>query len=410
MTDAAAIVVGAGPAGIACAACLAQSGAGAIILDKADDVGAVWRRHYDRLHLHTDRAHSSLPGLDMPKSFARYPPRAQVVDYLQSYTQRFGLRPRLGVEVTRASRAADGWRVATSAGTLTAPNLILATGFADFAYRPRWPGEHRFGGDIRHSSAYRNPAPYAGQRVLVVGFGNSGGEIALDLAEHGVTVALAVRGPVNIVPRDILGIPILSVAIALQSLPPAVADALSAPVVRACVGSLARLGLRRPAIGPLAGVAGRGRVPLLDIGTVAAIRAGAIAVRPDIRALDAGMVEFADGRREAYDAIIAATGFRPDLRGLLPDTDGVLDTTGLPLASGARTAQPGLYFCGFRIAATGQLREIGIEARRIARDIGARGGAGRVASRPHHLVQPRQFDAGAAACVDGHDVGEAEAP
>jgi cation diffusion facilitator CzcD-associated flavoprotein CzcO len=90
---------------------------------------------------------------------------------------------------------------------LAAPNVIVATGFADWPYRPHWLGEELFGGDIRHSSAYRNTAPYKGKRVLVAGIGNSGGEIAFDLAEAGVEVALSVRGPVNIVPREIFGIP-----------------------------------------------------------------------------------------------------------------------------------------------------------------------------------------------------------
>jgi len=250
-------------------------------------------------------------------------------------------------------------------GNLTAPNVIVATGFADWPCRPHWPGEERFGGDIRHSSAYRNPAPYAGKRVLVVALGNSGGEIALDLAEAGVEVALSVRGPVNIVPRDLLGIPIMSVAILLRPLPPRVADALSAPIVHLSVGSLRRLGLPSSKAGPLASIARTGRVPLLDVGTVKKIRDGAISVRPDIHALEEGIVEFVDGRREACHAIIAATGFRPDLRTLLPRVNGALSEGGLPRVSGGPTSEPGLYFCGFYISPTGQLREVGFEARRI---------------------------------------------
>ncbi len=375
MNDPETIIIGAGPAGLACAACLKQAGVRAEIFEKADGVGAVWRRHYDRLHLHTNRASSGLPGFGIPKTYPRYPDRTQVVDYLEQYARHFDLRPHFGAAVNTARRDDGLWRVETGAGTFTAANLIVATGIADFPHRPRWPGEERFGGDIRHSSAYRNPAPYAGQKVLVVGFGNSGAEIALDLAERGVRVALAVRGPVNIVPRDLLGIPILSIAIALSILPPAVADALAAPVVRLAIGSPQRLGLQRAPRGPLATISGQARVPLIDVGTVAKIRAGAIAIRLDVRALDAGSVDFVDGTREAFDAIIAATGFRPDLRPLLPDVNGALDAAGLPRVSGGPTAVPGLYFCGFYVSPTGQLREIGIEARRIADHI-ARGGPG----------------------------------
>ena len=370
--DQEAIVIGAGPAGLACAACLKEADVAVAILEKADAVGAVWRRHYDRLHLHTDRGHSGLPGLAMPKTYPRFPARTQVVEYLEHYAETFDLRPCFGVNVEHAHRKDDAWCVETSGRTLTAPNVIVATGFADWPYCPHWPGEDRFDGDIRHSTAYRNPTPYAGKRVLVVGLGNSGGEIALDLAEAGVSVAVAVRGPVNIVPRDLLGFPIINVAILLRPLPPRVADALSALIVYLSVGSLRRLGLRRGEAGPLASIADSGRVPLLDFGTVAKIRDGTIAVRPDIRALDEGVVEFVDGRREAYDAIIAATGFRPDLRALLPRAEGALRRSGMPRVSGGPTSEPGLYFCGFHISPTGQLRDIAFEARRIAEHISKR--------------------------------------
>jgi cation diffusion facilitator CzcD-associated flavoprotein CzcO len=367
-----AIVIGAGPAGLACAGCLKEAGVEAAILERADGVGAAWRRHYDRLHLHTDRGHSALPGLAMPKAYPRYPARAQVVEYLERYAEAFDLRPRFGVDVRCAERANGAWRVRTSEGDLTAASVIVATGFAGWPVRPHWPGEDRFGGDICHSSAYRNPAPYAGKRVLVVGLGNSGGEIALDLAEARVAVSVAVRGPVNIVPRDLFGIPILSIAIMLRPLPPRAADALAGWIVYLSLGSLRRLGLASAKAGPLESIADSGRIPLLDFGTVARIRDGTIAVRPDIRALDARVVEFVDGRREAYDAIIAATGFRPDLRALLPGAEGVLRKDGMPRVSGGPTALPGLYFCGFYIAPTGQLREIGFEARRIAEHVAQR--------------------------------------
>jgi len=373
MSGADAIIIGAGPAGLACAASLKEAGLEPVLLEKSGSVGASWRKHYDRLHLHTDRGHSGLPGLPMPSAYPRYPARAQVVDYLERYANHFGLSPRFDTTVTRAVRENGAWLIETAharaAETYRAPALVIATGFAAFPFRPVVPGADRFGGDIRHSRDYRNPAPYAGKRVLVVGFGNSGGEIALDLADAGISVALAVRGPVNIVPRDLLGFPILSLSILTGLMPPRVADFLNVPFMYLAVGSLARLGLRRPKLGPLGDIRARGRVPVLDIGTVAKIRSGAIAVRPGVRTLDAGTVEFADGRREAYDAIILATGYRPDLRPLLPKADGALDARGMPVISGAPTAAPGLYFCGFYISPTGQLREIGIEARRIAAHI-----------------------------------------
>jgi cation diffusion facilitator CzcD-associated flavoprotein CzcO len=224
-----------------------------------------------------------------------------------------------------------------------------------------------FGGEILHSSAYRNPKRYAGKRVLVVGFGNSGGEIALDLAESKVDVTLAVRGPVRILPRDLLGVPILTWAIAQSHLPARVADFINAPAIRLAVGSIESLGLKRAAKGPRQMVEEDGRVPLLDVGTVAKIRSGAIKVRGDIDLLTSDGVVFKDTGQENFDVIVLATGFRPNLRGLLPDAKGVLDPQGKPLASGKPTAERGLFFCGAVASPTGQLREIGIEAQRIAK-------------------------------------------
>jgi len=361
-----AIVIGAGPAGLACAAMMKKAGLAPVVLERASAVGAVWRRHYDRLHLHTDKGHSGLPGLAMPREFPKYPSRKQVVQYLEAYARYFAITPRLDTAAKRISPAHGGWRVETSGETFIAPVVVIATGTAGWPVRPNWPGKDGFRGSIIHSSEYRNPAPYTGKRVLVVGFGNSGGEIALDLAEKGGAVALSVRGGVRIVPREMLGLPILTWAVALNQLPPRLADALSAPLVWLFVGSPERIGLRRSEKGPLTMVNEDGRIPLLDVGTVAAIRGGKIQVHPAIERFDGETIIFADRTRGSFDAVILATGYRPDLRPLLPEVEGVLDASGQPRVSGRATGQPGLYFCSFRVSPTGQLREIGIEAKRIA--------------------------------------------
>lgn len=361
-----AVIVGAGPAGLAMAASLKRQGLDAVLLDKADKVGSVWRRHYDRLYLHTDRSHSGLPGLAMPKAYGRYPSRAQFVDYLGLYAARFNLKPIFNSAVTTIGREGEFWRIEAGTQAFRAPVAVIATGWADFPFSPSWPGMEAFRGEILHSSAYRNPRSYAGKRVLVVGFGNSGGEIALDLAEARVEVTLSVRGPVNILPRDLLGLPVLTWAIAQNRLPARIVDFINAPAIRLAIGPLESLGLKRADKGPRQMVEEDGRVPLLDVGTVAAIRAGAIKVRGGIDRITADGVVFEDQGVEPFDALLLATGFRPDLRGLLPDARGVLDAQGKPLVSGKPTAEPGLFFCGAIASATGQLREIGIEAERIA--------------------------------------------
>jgi cation diffusion facilitator CzcD-associated flavoprotein CzcO len=291
-----------------------------------------------------------------------------MVDYLESYAARFDVRPTFDAAVSRIRPDGAQWRAETTQGPFSAPVVVVATGMAETPYRPAWPGSETYRGLLIHSSDYRNPQAFSGQRVLVVGFGNSGGEIALDLANSGIDVTLAVRGPVQILPRDLLGFPILSWAILQQSLPARLVDALNAPILRLAVGSIEKLGLQRAAKGPRQMIEQDGRVPLIDIGTLAKIRDGSIKVRGGIDRLTPDSVVFADGREEKFDAVILATGFRSDLRRLIPDANGVLDEHGAPRVTGRATAAPGLYFCGHIVSPTGQLREIGIEARRIAED------------------------------------------
>jgi cation diffusion facilitator CzcD-associated flavoprotein CzcO len=361
-----AIIVGAGPAGLACAGTMRAAGLDVTVFEKAGDVGAAWRRHYDRLHLHTDRNHSGLPGMAMSRDYPAYPSREQMIAYLESYAARFEIKPVFDTAVSRLFRDGAQWRADTAQGSIAAPIVVVATGIADAPYRPSWPGSESFAGAVIHSSEYRNPAPYEGKRVLVIGFGNSGGEIALDLANADIDVALAVRGPVQILPRDLLGFPILSWAILYRRLPARLVDVINAPVLRLAVGDIEKLGLRRATKGPRQMVEEDGRVPLIDIGTVARIKDGSIKIRGGIDRFMTDGVIFTGESTEKFDAVILATGFRPDLRKLLPDVNAVFDQHGMPLVTGQRTSAPGLYFCGQITVPTGQLREIGIEAQRIA--------------------------------------------
>jgi cation diffusion facilitator CzcD-associated flavoprotein CzcO len=361
-----AIIVGAGPAGLACAVTMRSAGLDVTVLEKAGSVGVVWRRHYDRLHLHTDRNRSGLPGMAMPQTYPLYPSRQQVVQYLENYAARADIRPVFNTAVSRIRQDGTQWCADAGEGTISAPVAVVATGIADAPYRPSWPGFELYRGAIVHSSDYRNPTPYAGQRVLVVGFGNSGGEIALDLANAGIDVALAVRSPVQILPRDLLGFPILAWAILYRRLPARLVDFINAPILRLAIGPIEKLGLRRASKGPRRMVEEDGRVPLIDVGTLDKIRDGSIRVAGGIHRLTADGVVFDDGGSEKFDAIILATGFRPDLRQLLPEVEGVFDAHGMPLVTGGATRAPGLYFCGQITSPTGQLREIGIEAQRIA--------------------------------------------
>ena len=197
-------IIGASAAGLATAKLLRDKGLAPVLLERAGDVGDRWAGHYDRLHLHTGKGDSALPGMDYPPGTPRYPARDQVVDYLRAYAERFDLRPEFGVQVNQLTRN-GAWQIDTSAGPRRADIVVLATGTNNLPRRIDRPGLDGFEGTVIHSSEYRNGTPFQGQRVLVIGFGNSACEIAIDLHEHGAMPAQSVRGPVNAVPRDIFG-------------------------------------------------------------------------------------------------------------------------------------------------------------------------------------------------------------
>ena len=362
------IVIGAGPAGLATAASLGQFGIAATVLDAGFAVGDSWRGHYDRLVLHTARGKSGLPGLPMPRGFGRYPTRAQVVDYLHDYAAHFGITPQFATRVSAVRHTDAGWQVTHDGGTETGDAVVFATGMNAVPYRANVSGADSFPGPVLHSSDYANPEPFTGQRVLVVGFGNSGGDIALDLADAGVTTDIAVRSPVNLLPKELFGIPITSFGIVRRVLPYKWAEALMTPILRLKLGDYARYGLRKAAKGPISQIIEDGRIPLIDVGTLAAIRAGRITVRRGPDRIDGARVTFDDGQVAGYDAIVLATGYRVDLCPLLGDLPGVLEN-GRPVVSGGRTTAQGLYFCSYVASADGQLARIGVEAQAIAADI-----------------------------------------
>ena len=371
MDDSDTIIVGAGPAGLAVAAALQRKNVLFEILERNDSVGSSWRHHYDHLHLHTPKRHSALPFVPYPKTFPRYPSRDQVVEYLESYAREFDLRPEFGTDVSHCGRTADGdWEVRTNRGVRRSRHLVIASGFSRVPHRPSWPGLDDFAGAVLHSSEYRNGERFRSQRVLVVGFGNSGAEIALDLAEHGADCAIAIRGGVNVVPREVLGIPITYLALASRSFPPRVADRLNALTIRVAIGNLARLGIRKRNDGPLEEIVNARRIPVVDIGTIAAIRGGRIRICPAIESLSRDAVQFTDGRPEPFDAIVLATGYETGLPALFDGESSVLDDSGHPRAD-ARATVPGLHFCGFNVVPAGLIREIGIEALRIGDRIAA---------------------------------------
>lgn len=361
------LVIGASAAGLATAACLQEAGGSFEILERGDTVGQAWRGHYDRLHLHTPKSSSALPGLRMPSEWPRYPSRDQVVDYLERYAAHHRLQPRYGQEVTRLERIDDEWVATATDGQWRAPDVVIATGANSRPVRPTWPGLDSYRGQVMHSSEFRNGDPWKGRPVLIVGFGNSACEQAMDLLERGARPHLSVRSAVNVIPRDAYGlVPVLQLGILMRRLPLPVADALAWPMIRTTVGDIRKLGLRKLPYGPITQIAREHHVPVLDIGVVELIREGRIGVHGNIQRFTEDSVVFSGGEALPVDAVVLATGYRPALEEFLVGWQQVCDDKGLPLVSGRPTALPGLYFCGQYVSPAGMLREIGIEARRIA--------------------------------------------
>lgn len=361
-------IAGAGPAGLAVAACLGRRGIPCTVFEQEDRIAPAWWRHYDRLRLHTPKQHSALPFRPYPRDYPTYPSRDEMIEYFVRYAESFDIRPRFSERVQSAVRVDGGFRIETRGGAYRASHLVVATGLNCVPHRPLWPGQERYRGRLLHAAEYRNGEAFRGERVLVVGFGNSAGEIAIDLVEHGARPALAVRSSVHVMPRDVLGVPLVSLTMLLRGMPPALLDRIAAPIARLRWGNLERYGLERRRQGPAARLRADGRIPLIDVGTIRLIRAGRVAVYPGIARFTEDGAVFTDGRRAAFSAVVLSTGYRPDFSFLEDGDRWAARPQALP--RGGVPAAPGLFFTGFYVSATGTLREIGIEARAIAGAIG----------------------------------------
>ncbi|KUO14834.1 flavin-containing monooxygenase [Streptomyces dysideae] len=376
-------VIGGGPGGLSAAYALRARGIRAVVLERSDRVGASWRRHYDRLHLHTTRRLSGLPGLPMPRRFGRWVSRDDVVRYLEKYAEVHELEIVTGVEVSRVERAPDGtgWLLhATGGRELTGAAVVVATGYNHTPHLPEWPGRDTYTGELLHAGDYRNAAPYAGRDVLVVGVGNTGAEIAVDLMEGGASrVRLSVRTAPHIVRRSTAGWAAQYSGVLVRRLPVRLVDRIARPMAKLSVPDLSAHGLPRPDTGLYSRVT-EGAVPVQDVGLIDAVRKGQVEIVAAVEAFEDGKVVLADGTRVEPDAVIAATGYARALEGMVGHLD-VLDARGKPVVHGARTPRnaPGLYFTGYTNPISGMLRELAIDALKIAKAIA--GDSDREASR-----------------------------
>lgn len=370
MADAGILIIGGGPAGLTTAGALKQVGLESTLLDSGDRVGQSWEQRYDRLHLHTVREYSGLAHFPIPRTYPKYLSKDQYARYLRDYAAHFDLNfvPNTLVKRIRQERM-DGrpsWVVEAGSGSWSAPVVVIATGQYGQPIFPDWPGLPEYSGETMHSSAFRTGRVFQNQRVLVVGAGNSGMEIAADLVEQGAAkVAISVRSAPPVVPRDFLGTPAQMFGILMNPLSPALSDKVGHALSRLALGDLRQYGLPSPGWMPFTSH----RTPVIDVGFVPALKAGKVRVRPAVSSFTPNGVVYEDNYEEVFDSVIFATGFRSGLEQLL-EPGGLLDKNGNPrFPSGAPTDCPGLYFMGYFDSLRGFLYESNLASQRLAREI-----------------------------------------
>ncbi len=359
------IIIG---AGLAVAGRLAQAGTPFTLLEASGQVGQAWRQHYDRLHLHTVKEYSALPHLPYPAEYPTYVSKDQLVSYLEQYTAHFNIQPLFNQAVTGIRRSGDGWTVTTETSSFFSHQVVVSTGYNRVPNEPDLPGQAAFRGELLHSRKYRTGAAFAGKRVLVVGMGNTGAELALDLYEQGAQPFISVRSPVHIVQRDTMGRPTQPTAIFLNKFPNWFYDLLAGLSQKLTVGDLSAYGIQTPPYAPSYGIRKFGKIPVINIGTLEQIRAGTITVVPGIEQLQADTVTFTDGRTLPFDVIVKATGYRPGLTTMLGDelSARVLNEKGYPRSLWFdEPGLDGLHFLGFKTPLTGILNNINCDSGRI---------------------------------------------
>ncbi|GJU61842.1 indole-3-pyruvate monooxygenase YUCCA6-like protein [Tanacetum coccineum] len=391
------VIVGAGPSGLAAAACLKDKGVPSIVLERANCIASLWQsRTYNRLRLHLPKKFCELPLMPFPEEFPTYPSKQQFLEYLESYTKRFGINPIFEQEVESAEydESAGLWRVKTlglksEEMEYVCRWLIVATGENAEAFVPDIKGIQGFRGEVQHTSEYRSGSAFKGKKVLVVGCGNSGMEVSLDLCNHNAHPSLVVRDAVplvslaindsktttpqeqkvHVLPREMLGRSTFGLSMwLLKWLPIRLVDRFLLIMSWLVFGDTASFGLDRPQVGPLELKNKTGKTPVLDVGTLAKIKSGDIKILPSIQSLGDRSVRFVNGTVENFDAIILATGYKSNTPSWLKENVMFSEKDGMPRKPFPHgwKGECGLYSVGFTRRG---LLGSSMDAKRVSEDI-----------------------------------------
>jgi putative flavoprotein involved in K+ transport len=331
------VVIGAGQSGLAAAHGLLARGVSPVVLEAGDRAAGSWPCYYDSLKAFSPAGFNAMPGMPFPGDPDRYPARDEVADYLESYAAALGVEIRTGTRVATVSKDNGEFVLVTAdRRRLRATGIVAASGSFSSPYRPAFPGQESFTGEITHVASYRNPAGYAGKRVIVVGAGDSAAQVANELAPL-ARVTVAARHPLRFIPQRVGGRDVHYL------LGETGFDSLPAEWLEKITG---------------------GSVITDSVGIQETLADGLLDVRPMFAGLDGDHIVWNQHERERADAVVLATGYRPSL-GYLREL-GALDPGGAPLhAGGISTTHLGLVYLGLeyqRSFASNTLRGVSADA------------------------------------------------
>ncbi|KAM7507825.1 hypothetical protein LguiA_018278 [Lonicera macranthoides] len=367
------VIVGAGPAGLATSACLNLFSIPNIILEREDCNGSLWKKKtYDRLKLHLPKHLCQLPHMPFPPNEPTFVSKNGFIQYLDSYSSTFGVCPMHNRMVEDAWFEKDGGRWHVVAKNVTTCDveeyvgiyLVVASGENNEGFIPNFTGLDEFKGKVIHSSEYESGKCFIGKDVLVVGYGNSGVEIAYDLSNWNVRTSIVVRGPIHVLTKEMVQFGMYL----LKYLPCNLVDNIMVVLSKLKYGDVTEYGLERPTKGPFFLKKITGRSPIIDVGTIEKIKDGSIQVLPSINKINEESVEFVNGKINRFDAIVFATGYRSRVKKWLKDDGNLFNDDGMPKQRNPNhwKGENGLYCAGFSQSG---LFGISNDAQNIADDI-----------------------------------------
>ena len=369
-------VIGAGAAGLGALQVLLDEGFSVDCFERGDRVGGHWHTDYDCLHLITPRDSSGFEGSPMSPEYPLFPSRDQMRDYILGFAAHHGLgsHVRFNTAVTEARplgvNGLGGWEVTTSDGERrTYDGVIVASGHLWDPCVPDYPGD--FAGRVLHSGRYRNTGDLEGERVLVVGAGNSGCDLAVDAAQAGYDTSVSVRSGLVFQPKTLFGRPRSELSL-LARLPVRAQERVTRGLIDVALGRPERYGLPAPATRNLH----RNR-PVVNGQLLHFIHHGRVRVAPAIERFDGNDVHFTDGTCRGFDTIVFATGFKVTLPFL--ESTALRWAGGVPLRMAGMTLPVGLerlYFVGLAAPRGPQLPVYSAQTRLVAKFLAAHERAG----------------------------------